>query len=49
LTVPFRFRVANIGQIFKLQKKEINLLHFFSGGAPNRFFFTYLSGFIRTL
>jgi len=44
--IPFRFRVANIDQIFKLQKKRIQLLQFFLLKLPNRFFFMYLSLFI---
>ena len=42
LTIPFRFRVANIGQIFKLQKKRIHLRQFFLHEVPNRFFFILL-------
>jgi len=40
--IPFRFRVANIDQIFKLQKKRIHLLHFFLQKVPNHFFFILL-------
>jgi len=49
VAVPFRFRVANIDQIFKLQNKEFNLLQFFLSRAPNRFFFMYLSVVIWTI